>query len=123
MRKIAFILSCTGIILCASCKKQASFEKDEVVEKNAHELIVNEDSTFTGEIWDEDHRQCVEMDNGRKTKMLITHATGKVAAERTYSHDGKEETVKFYDENGKELTPKEFAHQYRDLIMQYGEQL
>ena len=41
----------------------------------------------------------------------------------TYSHDGKEETVKFYDENGKELTPKEFAHQYRDLIMQYGEQL
>ena len=121
MKRIAFILSCTGILLCASCKKQASFEKDEVVEKNAHELIVNNDSTFSGEIWDEAHRQCVEMDNGRKTKIYLTHENGKKASERIYSRNGQEETIKFFDEDGKEISKKEFATRYRSLIMQFGE--
>ncbi len=123
MRKIVYLMTCAGVMLCVSCKKQATFEKDEVLEKNGHELIVNDDSTFTGEIWDEAHRQCVEMKDGRKMKIILTHENGQVAAERTYATKDKAEEIKLFDESGNEITKQEFAKRYRNLIVQFGEAL
>lgn len=83
-------------------------------------LVVNEDSAFTGELWDEDHRRCIEMKDGRKIKVSVTHANGEKAAEFRYANDGHEEEMHFYDEKGKEITQKEFALRYRQLLMEYG---
>ena len=120
--KKAIILFCGALLLVGvSCQKQqASFATDEVKMTGPKQLVVNEDSAFTGELWDEDHRRCIEMKDGKKMKVILLHANGEKAVEFRYAHDNHEEEVLFYNENGREITQKEFAQQYRPLILQYG---
>lgn len=121
--KKTIILFCGALLLVGvSCQKkqQASFATDEVQMTDAKHLIVNTDSAFTGELWDEDHRRCIELKDGRKMKVTLTHANGKKAAEFRYAHDGHEEEMHFYDENGREISKEEFVLHFRPLIMEYG---
>ena len=55
MRKtILTICGALLLLLGVSCqKKQANFGTDEVKMTDAKHLIVNDDTTFTGELWDE----------------------------------------------------------------------
>ena len=88
---------------------------------DAHHLIVNDDSTFTGEIWDEGHRQCIELKEGRKTSITITHANGQEAAVYKFPYKGHEAESHFYDEDGKEISQKEFGKKYHNIIMEFGD--
>lgn len=117
MRKTTII--CIGALFLAmsSCQKeQASFKTDEVMMTDAHHLTVNDDSTFTGEVWDESHRICIELKNGQKSKISATHANGQVAV----TNDLKNSEVHFYDESGKEITKAEFAKQYQKMLMEFS---
>ena len=117
------ILFCGALLLVGvSCQKkqQASFETDKVEMTDLKHLVVNDDSTFTGEVWNEDHRECIELKEGKKVKFTFTHANGNKAAVFRYANDGKEAESHFYDETGKEISKKEFGKQYKNLIIQYG---
>ncbi len=101
------------LLLGTSCqKKQANFATDEVMMTDANHLIVNNDSVFTGEIWDDAHRVCFEMEDGKKVKFIATHDNGKTAA--IYDFETKEE--KFFEIDGTEISRQEFAKKYRKLI-------
>ena len=110
------------LLLGVSCqKKQANFSTDEVKMTDAKHLIVNDDTTFTGELWDEGHRQCIELKNGQKTKITFTHANGQKAAVYKYPYKGSEAESHFYDEDGKEITQMEFGKRYHNIIEEFGD--
>ena len=91
MRKITIVVFCGALLLAASCqKKQANFETDDIKMTDVNHLVVNDDSKFTGEVWDESHRMCIAKE--------------------------KSEQSHFYDENGNEISRAEFGKKYRKMI-------
>ena len=117
MRKLTIFVFCGALLLAASCqKKQASFETDDIKMTDANHLVVNDDAKFSGEVWDEAHRMCIELKDGKKTEMRITHANGQTAAIYKFDATEKTEQSHFYDENGKEISQTEFGKKYRKMI-------
>ena len=117
MRKITIVVFCGALLLAASCqKKQANFETDDIKMTDVNHLVVNDDSKFTGEVWDESHRMCIELEDGKKTGMRVTHANGQTAAIYKFDTKEKSEQQHFYDENGNEISRAEFGKKYRKMI-------
>ena len=118
---VVFVFGMLMLVGVSCEKKQANFNTDDVRMADIHHLVVNDDSTFTGELWDEGHRQCFELKDGEKTRLLLTHANGEKAIEYFFPTKSQKEDLHFYDENGKEITKKEFGMRYRQLIMEFGD--
>lgn len=120
MRKLTIFVFCGVLMLAASCqKKQASFETDDIKMTDVNHLVVNDDAKFTGEVWDETHRMCIELKDGKKTEMRITHANGQTAAIYKFDATERAEQTHFYDENGKEISQGEFGKKYRKMISEF----
>ena len=119
MRKTIVICCGALLMLGASCQKQqADFKNDDIKMSDVNHLVVNDDSQFTGQVWDENHRMCIDLQDGKKTRLSINHANGQTAAEYDFG-TGKSH---FYDESGKELTQGEFGKRYRQMILELNNQ-